>query len=92
MLFCCPSLLLALSNHSVDVSLCIFLSQHRVTGDLCWSVETDCSQHCEGLNLVLLWFWCWLTSRPPQLRPNSRTGSGEADKGLHFLLDVRVCV
>ncbi|GAA6232215.1 uncharacterized [Lates japonicus] len=60
-------------------------SKHRVLGDLCWCAEEGCSQRSEELNLVLLWFWCWLTSRPPRLRPNSRTGSSGTDKGLHSL-------
>ena len=52
---------------------------------MCWFVEEGCSQGCEELNLVLLWFWCWLTSRPLRLRPKSRTGSSGTDKGLHSL-------
>lgn len=67
---------------SLSVLIFFFLSQHWVIGDLCWSMEAGCSQHCEGLNLVLLWFWCWLTSRPLRLRP----GQAVVERTKDFIL------
>lgn len=66
-------------------SFFFFLSQHRVTGDLCWSAEAACRQQNKGCSSVLFGFWCWLASRPLRLQPNSRTGSSGTDKGVHSL-------
>lgn len=85
----CPIMLLM--SLSVCCSFFFFLSQHRVFGDLCCLWRQAVARAVRGSTWFCSGSGAGQTRRPLRLRPESRTCSSGADKGLHSLWGRRCC-